>query len=110
MTTVTDLLSGDPLTDEGVDLWTSVVEDDAFPARVSQFLIGDPRRMGGHRTDVDSAARRVADLAANRSGKKMHYGGVKLMLDGSIQGYTACLQNPGYYRDPSRRESGTTMR
>jgi predicted amidohydrolase YtcJ len=100
ITTVTDLLSTDPLQDDKVALWKSIVEDTRFPARVSQFLIGEPWRMGGLRQEPDAAAKRIAYLAEHVTGKKMIYGGIKLMLDGSIQGFTACLQEPGYYKQP----------
>ncbi|NEE03485.1 amidohydrolase [Phytoactinopolyspora halotolerans] len=88
-TTLTDLNSAEPASDAAVRRWRSVVDADDYPARISQFLAG-----GGVPSYADAAAR-VAELRAH-NGPKMRYGGIKLMLDGSIQGFTARLQPPGY--------------
>lgn len=88
-TTVTDLASIDPLDDAAVDLWTSVVEQPGFPARIHQFLFG------AYAQPFADAAARLVSLRG-RPGTKLRYGGVKLILDGSIQGFTARLQSPGY--------------
>ncbi len=91
-TTVIDLASG-PLDDESNQLWSSVVEDPGFPARV----------MRASSLPRDRAAK-PADLAAVAAGlastDKLHYGVVKLFLDGSIQGFTARISWPYYYNPP----------
>jgi predicted amidohydrolase YtcJ len=93
LTTVVDLASG-PLDVESNALWTSVVDDPAYPARVMRAasLMGDP--------DGDAAglAERTAGLAST---DKLRYGIVKLFLDGSIQGFTARLSWPYYYNPPA---------
>ncbi|WP_129664098.1 amidohydrolase [Phytoactinopolyspora endophytica] len=95
-TTLTDLNSPEPASDDAVRRWRSVVDAGDFPGRISQFLAG-----GAVPSYVD-AARRIVQLRGS-SGPKMRYGGVKLMLDGSIQGFTARLQPPGYL---DREENG----
>ena len=88
-TTVTDLASVDPMDDAAVAMWTSVVGDPSFPARIHQFLYAPYAR------PFPEAAARLVALRA-RPGTKLRHGGVKLILDGSIQGFTARLQEPGY--------------
>ena len=69
-----------------------IIDDEDFPLRLSLFHLGGGMGAGG---DPDTASRTLADLAETGS-EKMHLGGVKLFLDGSIQGFTARLQAPGY--------------
>ena len=88
-TTVTDLASIDPMNDAAVAMWTSVVGAATYPARIHQFLYAP------YAGPFPDAAARLAALRA-RPGTKLRYGGVKLILDGSIQGFTARLQEPGY--------------
>lgn len=88
-TTVTDLASIDPMNDAAVAMWSSVVGAADFPARIHQFLFAPYAR------PFPAAAARLVALRA-RPGTKLRYGGVKLILDGSIQGFTARLQAPGY--------------
>lgn len=95
-TTVTDLASIDPMNDAAVAMWSAVVGDPHFPARVHQFLYAPYAR------PFPQAAARLVALRA-RPGTKLRYGGVKLILDGSIQGFTARLQEPGYL---GRRANG----
>ena len=88
-TTVTDLASIDPMNDAAVAMWSSVVGAASFPARIHQFLFAPYAR------PFPAAAARLVALRS-RPGTKLRYGGVKLILDGSIQGFTARLQEPGY--------------
>ena len=88
-TTVTDLASIDPMNDAAVAMWSSVVGAPGFPARVHQFLYAPAA------PPFPAAAARLVALRS-RPGTKLRYGGVKLILDGSIQGFTARLQEPGY--------------
>ena len=73
----------------------SVIDDESFPLRLSLFHLGGGMGAGGEPT---TAAQKLAELATTGS-DKMHLGGVKLFLDGSIQGFTARLQSPGYLPD-----------
>lgn len=93
LTTVVDLASG-PLLGESNELWSAVVDDPGYPARVvrAASLLGDP---AGNPADL------AARTAAMASTEKLRYGIVKLFLDGSIQGFTARLSWPYYYDPPA---------
>ncbi|MEL6985454.1 MAG: amidohydrolase family protein, partial [Actinomycetota bacterium] len=92
LTTVVDLASG-PLDPEMNDVWSSIVDTPEYPARVMRAasLLGDASV---------SPAELAERTAALTSGDKLHYGLVKLFLDGSIQGFTARLSWPYYYNPP----------
>lgn len=84
VTTITDLFSS--MEDEDVDVMLDVTSGD-FPLRIVPVLgaMGDPA------TIADKAER-----LAKRSTDKLRMGAVKLMTDGSIQGWTARVRWPGY--------------
>lgn len=94
-TTLTDLGTTALMDDEGVDLYESVVRDD-YPARLNVFHFG--AGIGQPTLSLQEAADRLVHLRDESTGK-LRFGNVKLMLDGSIQGFTARLLAPGYYRD-----------
>lgn len=85
VTTVTDLFS--QLEDEDLDVMLSVTGEEGFPLRIVPALAasGDPAAL----------AERALALRA-RSTDKLRLGAVKLMTDGSIQGWTARVKWPGY--------------
>ena len=92
ITTLTDLGSS-PIGKESVaDRWLNGV-DDGYPARVSVFY--NPT-MGGAQASPEEAPGILADLAA-KSTDKLRFGHVKLILDGSIQGFTARIRWPRYH-------------
>ena len=79
----------------GYQAYRTVAADPKFPVRIvlnpliEIFQKGEIADKGGldylaelHRSDTD----------------RLSFGGVKFILDGSIQGYTALFQWPGYYR------------
>ncbi|WP_062378777.1 amidohydrolase [Demequina pelophila] len=91
-TTATDLANTDLLRPGGLDTLLEVTARDDFPLRVVPATFGAPTR------SAEEAAQ-VAALVASSQGSatsKLHLGTVKLMLDGSIQQFTARLQEPGY--------------
>lgn len=94
-TTVVDLGSNHLMDDDAVGLLRSTVDAADFPARLSAFHWG--LGMGGA-TSVDKAATRLTELRSTSS-EKLQLGHVKMVLDGSIQGFTARLQQPGYLAD-----------
>ncbi|MFL4475972.1 amidohydrolase [Paeniglutamicibacter sp. MACA_103] len=94
-TTLTDLGSRILMEDAGVELYRSTV-DDGFPARLNVFHFGVG--VGKVSLSLAEAAKRLVRLRA-LSTEKLRFGNVKLMLDGSIQGFTARLLEPGYYGD-----------
>lgn len=90
-TTLTDL-GTTRLTDEAtIESWLSIAGEASYPARASLFH--NPAFAG--QADAGEAADFVTALAA-RSTDRVRFGHVKLVLDGSIQGFTARVGFPGY--------------
>jgi len=89
ITTVVDLGSGPIASDSVADMWQQAVNDDAFPARVSVFH--NPGQGGP--ANLDDVAEMVLMRRA-QSTDKLRFGGVKFVLDGSIQGFTARVTEP----------------
>jgi predicted amidohydrolase YtcJ len=90
-TTVAELGTVDLGRDEAVALWRRTVDDPSFAPRAVLYA----GQFGGT-ADAARLAARVRELRGQASGK-LRFGGVKLWLDGSIQGFTARLAWPGYY-------------
>lgn len=84
VTTITDLFSS--MEDEDVDVMLEITSGD-FPLRIVPVLgaMGEP-----------GAIADKAERLAERSTDKLRMGAVKLMTDGSIQGWTARVRWPGY--------------
>jgi len=91
ITTLTDL--GNPLSTNQttIDEWRDVVDNEAFPARM--FIFDSPAMS---QTSTENLL-----IAKEKSSDKLRLGAVKVVLDGSIQGYTARLRWPGYLDDRS---------
>ncbi len=85
VTTVTDLFS--QLEDDDLEIMLNVTGEPAFPLRIIPAL--------GASGDLQALANRARALRA-RSTDKVRLGAVKLMTDGSIQGWTARVKWPGY--------------
>ena len=66
--------------------------DPAFPARIVQYCVP---AFGAAPADDQVVIDRFRELRATNT-DKLHYGGIKIVADGSIQGYTAVLRWPGY--------------
>lgn len=90
ITTITDLYN--PLSDEGIAALETATADTAYPVRVVPA-------MAALNWSPDEGVARLRDCQ-HRGSDKLHFGPVKLMTDGSIQGYTARLKWP-YYHDGS---------
>jgi hypothetical protein len=86
-TTATDLLN--TLTPDIVETMLRVTGEPAFPARIVPFLrlIGEP---------VPESIARALALRA-QSTDRLRLGAVKIVTDGSIQGFSARLRWPGYF-------------
>lgn len=87
VTTITDLASR--MSDEAADMMLAVTAEDRFPARVVplRFFQGlTPREL------IDHAAR-----LKKRSTDRLRLGMIKVVADGSIQGFSARLRFPGYF-------------
>ena len=94
-TTVTDLGSRLLMTDEGADVYRSTVTPD-FPVRVNVFHFA--AGVGPVSDTLDADAQRLVKLRAE-STDRLTLGNVKLMLDGTLQGFTARVRAPGFYGD-----------
>ncbi len=86
VTTVTDLYS--QMEDGDLALLTELTSRDDFPVRLVPVL-------GVAGADPVQAAARARAISAS-STEKLRLGAVKLMTDGSIQGWTARVKWPGY--------------
>ncbi len=87
VTTATDLAN--PLPDAAVDVLVETVNRDDFPMRLVVALQG-----GG--PEAAQGIARLQELAARQS-DKLRMPMVKLVADGSIQGFSARLKWPGYH-------------
>lgn len=87
VTTITDLHND--LVDNTVALYENATRQPGFGVRLVPALasISNP---------PEQAIAKIAALRA-RNNDKLHYGIVKLVVDGSIQGFTARLRWPGYH-------------
>jgi predicted amidohydrolase YtcJ len=92
LTTVTELGTAALGNDRAVDLWSKTVGEADFPVRVAAFY--NPGFDTAH-ARVEDRVERVLALR-KRSSDKLRLGHVKMILDGSIQGFTARLNFPGY--------------
>ena len=87
VTTATDLAA--TLDDAGVETLLRVTAEESYPVRIAPML----RLLGITPT---KAVQRAAALRA-RSTEMLRLGGIKLVADGSIQGFSARLRWPGYF-------------
>ena len=93
ITTVTDLGSMAVTNPARAEAAAAIVNEPGFPVRLVQYCLPS---FGGAAADYGDVARRFLELKRTATTEKLHYGGIKIVADGSIQGYTAVLQWPGY--------------
>jgi len=87
ITTITDLFN--PLQEQALETMQQVTGEADFPVRLVPA-------MSAHAWSIEEGIKRINSLRA-LSQDKLHFGLVKMMTDGSIQGYTARLLEPGYH-------------
>ena len=87
VTTATDLAN--ELPESTVESMAALTSRNDFPLRIVPAFVGMSR-------SADDGVAWVKSLIS-RSNDKLRFGLVKLVADGSIQGYTARLKWPGYY-------------
>ncbi len=96
ITTVTDLAGSLIIAPDsrrsGKAVWQEVVNDPSFPARIAQYNIP---ALPGDSTSFEEVAQTMLALQ-NEATDKLRFPGVKFVLDGSIQGWSALLNEPGY--------------
>lgn len=94
ITTVTDLAGSTIFQPDSLAIWQKIVNDPKFPARVAIY---NTAALPGAEADFGAVAAKTRDLQANTASDKLRFPGVKFVIDGSIQGWTAVLNEPGYY-------------
>ncbi len=94
-TTICDLGTSQLSDPEQVERWRDATDDPDYPTRV---VVALSSMMGGLE-DPAALAQIGLDVAAEAT-DKLRYGIVKLVLDGSIQGFTARITWPHYYTAP----------
>jgi len=87
VTTAADLLN--ELTPATVGIYEAVTQEGGFPLRIVPAL-------AARAYSVPDGIARWRELAGHNNAK-LHFGLVKLVVDGSIQGFTARLRWPGYH-------------
>lgn len=87
VTTITDLYN--PLTEEGIAALQEITASSDYPVRLVPA-------MAALSWTPEQGIARLQDCR-QMGNDKLHFGLVKLMTDGSIQGYTARMQWPGYH-------------
>lgn len=89
VTTATDLIN--ELDPEGIKTLSTITAEEDYPVRIvpaaSGMLFG---------RDVEQCLTKL-DNVKSWNHDKLHFGIVKLVVDGSIQGFTARVRWPGYY-------------
>ena len=93
ITTCTDLAGVSILAPKLLTMWLQVTGEDRFPMRIAQYNIP---AIPGAAADFDAVAQQFVDLQAQAT-DKLRFPGVKFVLDGSIQGFSALLKEPGYF-------------
>ena len=93
VTTSTELVGALLIQPDQVKVWQDTVNDAAFPARMVLYNLPT---MPGQTVDygaVADAAVKLRDIETD----KLRVPGIKLVADGSIQGWTAVVLEPGYF-------------
>ena len=87
VTTITDLYNDMP--DDALAMMSAATQGDNLPVRIVPAL-------GGLSFPTDDGIARL-NAAKVHGNDKLHFGIVKLIVDGSIQGFTARIRWPGYH-------------
>lgn len=93
VTTTTELVGALIIMPNLVDPTLSLIEADNFPVRISYYNLAG---MSGTPVDYQAAADATKALQDKQT-DRFRVGGIKLVADGSLQGWTACCGAPGYY-------------
>jgi predicted amidohydrolase YtcJ len=97
-TMVTDMASTVLAFPGGVETWRDTVNAPGFPTRVGLYL---QTSIEGGGTTPDTIVDSIQTLRQSIATNMLHVSGAKLVLDGSIQEFTAFLRWPGYYKGPN---------
>ena len=106
VTTVADLGTTRLAVEGQLEAWREATDQMSYPARV--VVAFGHHDSGGSPADVDGLAALAVRLRDEEETAKLRFGIVKLILDGSIQGFTARL-SPPYYLDPPQGHPGNGL-
>ncbi|MDG1205239.1 MAG: amidohydrolase [Pseudomonadales bacterium] len=93
ITTCTDLGGASLIAPKLLDRWQNITAEASFPLRIAQYNIP---AMPGASAAFDQIADQFVALRKQES-EKLRFPGIKFILDGSIQGFSALIDEPGYY-------------
>jgi predicted amidohydrolase YtcJ len=93
ITTCTDLGGVSILAPKLLGMWQEITGDASFPLRIAQYNIP---AMPGAAAAFDEIADQFIELQKKET-EKLRFPGVKFILDGSIQGFSALIEEPGYF-------------
>ncbi|MFT4041287.1 MAG: amidohydrolase [Thermomicrobiales bacterium] len=96
-TTVADMASTVLAIPETLPPWTETVNAPDYPARIMAYP--EPTLPGSQLTP-GNIVEAFQNLQASTT-DKLHFRGIKLVMDGSIQDFTAYMNWPGYYQAPN---------
>jgi predicted amidohydrolase YtcJ len=91
-TTLAELGTSSPNSQEQIEHMKAIIDAEDFPVRVVAAYMPP-----ADAPDDPVAAAQIVFDAKKQSSDKLRFGIVKLILDGSIQGYTARVNEPGYF-------------
>lgn len=91
ITTATDLGSTSHMNDDTFRATVDITAADDFPVRMVVAT-----RVAGSPHDMDAVVERIRECRG-ATHDKLLFPIVKMVLDGSIQGFTAVIETPGYY-------------
>lgn len=94
-TLVTDLGTTRVNDQDSLDAWRKVTDDPTYPTRI--MVAGSPM-FGGPQDPSELSA--IVNELKSKTTDKLRFGIIKLVLDGSIQGFTARVTWPYYYNPP----------
>jgi predicted amidohydrolase YtcJ len=97
-TMVTDMASTMLAIPGAVEVWGKTVNAPGFPTRVGIYL---QTSIEGGATTPETIVESVHTLRQSIETDMLRITGAKLVLDGSIQEFTAFLRWPGYYQGPN---------
>lgn len=95
-TLITDLGTTQLADPEQLNRWRQATDDPDYPCRV---VVAVSTMMGGPRDPQEMAA--LGAELSEAGTDKLRFGIVKIVLDGSIQGFTARISWPHYYNPPA---------
>lgn len=93
VTTCTDLAGALVISPRLQEMWSRVTQDAAYPLRIAQYNIP---AIPGASANFEAVADQFVALQ-KQANEKLRFPGVKFVLDGSIQGFSALIKAPGYF-------------